>query len=143
MKRLFLATLTALSVISCAHAQSSASNSLATRSGTLQFTHVDRGFEATLDQQSFDRFTSNTLTHFDDIDSKHDTISRMLVQTDSGPVLYDFQRRPPTVQHANQRMTIKRVFWQDDEVVMQGSQGWFRFRHGEFSKLQSSKTIYH
>lgn len=143
MKRLFLATLTALSVISCAHAQSNASNSLATRSGTLQFVHVDHGFEATLDQQSFDRFTSNTLTHFDDIDSKHDTISRMLVQTDSGPVLYDFQRRPPIVQHASQRMTIKRVFWQDDEVVMQGSQGWFRFRHGEFSKLQSSKTIYH
>jgi hypothetical protein len=65
------------------------------------------------------------------------------VQTDSGPVLYDLQRRPPLVQRANRRMTIKRVFWQDDEVVMQGSQGWFRFKHGEFSALQSSKSIYH
>jgi hypothetical protein len=143
MKRLFLATLAALSVMSCAHAQRSASNSLATPSGTLQFAHVERGFEASLDQQSFDRFTSNTLLHFDDIDSKHDTITRMLVQTDAGPVLYDFHRRPPLVQRSNQRMTVKRVFWQDDEVVMQGSQGWFRFKHGEFSKLQSSKTTYH
>jgi hypothetical protein len=143
MKRLLLAALAALSVISCAHAQSNASSSLVTPSGTLQFAHVERGFEATLDQQSFDRFTSNTLTHFDDVDSKHGTITRMLVQTDSGPVLYDFHHRPPLVQRSNQRMTIKRVFWQDDEVVMQGSQGWFRFRRGEFSKLQSSKTTYH
>jgi hypothetical protein len=143
MKRLFLATLVALSVSSCAHAQSHASSSLATPSGTLQFARVERGFEASLDQQSFDRFTSNTLTHFDDVDSKHDTIAHMLVQTDSGPVLYDFRRRPPLVQRANQRMTVKRVFWQDDEVVLQSSQGWFRFKHGEFSKLQSSKTTYH
>ena len=143
MKRLFLATLTALAVISCAHAQSNAPSPLATASGTVQFAHAGRGFEATLDQQPFDRFTSNTLAHFDDIDSKHDTITRMLVQTDSGPVLYDFHHRPPLVQRSNQRMTIKRVFWQDDEVVMQGSQGWFRFKHGEFSKLQSSKTTYH
>jgi hypothetical protein len=57
-------------------------------------------------------------------------------------VLYDFRRRPPLVQRSNKRMTVKRVFWQDDEVVMQGSQGWFRFKGGVFTKLQSSKTIY-
>jgi len=35
------------------------------------------------------------------------------------------------------------VFWQGDEVVMQGSQGWFRFQRGVLTKLQSSTTTYH
>jgi hypothetical protein len=40
-------------------------------------------------------------------------------------------------------MTVKRVFWQGEEVVMQGSQGWFAFRRGVLTKLQSSTTTYH
>ncbi|WP_269668031.1 hypothetical protein [Paraburkholderia sp. SOS3] len=40
-------------------------------------------------------------------------------------------------------MTVERVFWQGDQVVMQGSQGRFRFKGGVFPKLQSSKTTYH
>jgi len=58
-------------------------------------------------------------------------------------VLYDFRRRPPQVQRVGVRMTVKRVFWQGDEVVMQGSQGWFRFQRGVLTKLQSSTTTYH
>lgn len=143
MKRQLLTALAALSFINCAHAQSSESGSLATASGTLQFAQVERGFDVTLDQQRLDHVGANRLTHFDEIGGKSNVITRMLVQTDSGPVLYDFRRRPPLVQRSNQRMTLKRVFWQDDEVVMQGSQGWFRFKHGEFTRLQSSKTIYH
>ena len=143
MKKLLVSVATALSLMTCAYAQSNASNPFITSSGTLQFAQVDHGFTTTLDQQPFDHFVANTLTHFDDIDSRSNTVTRMLVQTDAGPVLYDFHHRPPLVQRSNRRMTVKRVFWQDDEVVMQGSQGWFRFKHGEFTALQSSKTIYH
>jgi hypothetical protein len=67
----------------------------------------------------------------------------MLVQTESGPVLYDFRHHPPLVQRSGKRMTVKRVFWQGDEVVMQSSQGWFRFQRGVLTKLQSSTTTYH
>jgi hypothetical protein len=143
MKKLFAATVAAFSLIACAHAQSHAASSLATLAGTLQFAQENHAFTATLDQQTFDHFSASQLIHFDDVGGKNGAITRMLVQTDSGPVLYDFHRHPPLVQRANQRMTIKRVFWQDDEVVMQSTQGWFHFRHGEFAKLQSSKTIYH
>jgi hypothetical protein len=144
MRRLFLAALAATSfVMNCAYAQSNESGPLATPSGTLQFVRVDHDFVGMLDKDNFDRFGANTLTHFDDVDDAGQTVRRMLVQTDSGPVLYDFRRRPPLVQRSDTRMTIKRVFWQDDEVVMQSSQGWFRFKGGVFTKLQSSKTIYH
>jgi hypothetical protein len=143
MKKRLLVALATFSLMLGAHAQSNSTEPLVTPSGTLQFVRNGHEFQAMLDQQTLDRFDANSLTHFDDIDSRHDSVNRVLVQTDSGPVLYDLQRRPPIVQRANRRMTIKRVFWQDDEVVMQGSQGWFRFKHGEFSALQSSKSIYH
>jgi hypothetical protein len=58
-------------------------------------------------------------------------------------VLYDFRQRPPLVQRLGERMTVKRVFWQGDEVVMQSSQGWFRFKGGVLTKLRSSTTTYH
>lgn len=96
-----------------------------------------------LDKVIFDRFGANTLTHFDDVDDASQTVTRALVQTDSGPVLYDFRHQPPLVQRTGKRMTVKRVFWQGDEVVMQSSQGWFRFKSGVLTKLQSSKTTYH
>jgi hypothetical protein len=143
MRRLFVAALAATSFATCAHAQSNASGPFSTPLGELQFVHVDHDFTAMLDKNIVDRFGANTLTHFDDVGNADDSVTRTLVQTDSGPVLYDFRRSPPLVQRCGTRMTVKRVFWQGDEVVMQGSQGWFRFEHGTLTKLQSSKTIYH
>jgi hypothetical protein len=143
MKRLFLAALAAASFATCVHAQSSESGPLVTPSGTLEFARVDRDFVAMLDSKIFDRFDANTLTHFDDVGDTNDTVARTLVQTDSGPVLYDFRDHPPLVLRAGKRMTVKRVFWQEHEVVMQGSQGWFRFNRGGLTKLQSSITTYH
>ncbi|MDT8837436.1 hypothetical protein ParKJ_08420 [Paraburkholderia fungorum] len=143
MRRLFAAALAAATFATCVHAQSNASGPLGTPSGKLQFVRADHNFAAMLDQQIFDRFGANTLTHFDDMAGNNDTVERMLVQTDSGPVLYDLRDRPPLVQRCGTRMTVKRVFWQGDEVVMQGSQGWFRFKRGALTKLQSSTTTYH
>ncbi|WP_233836904.1 hypothetical protein [Paraburkholderia sp. ZP32-5] len=143
MRRLFAAALAATSIATCGHAQSNASGPLDTPSGTLQFVSVDHHFVAMLDKEIFDRFGANTLTHFDDVGSTNDTVKRTLVQTDSGPVLYDFRHTPQLVQRCGTRMTVKRVFWLDDEVVMQGSQGWFRFQRGALTKLQSSTTTYY
>jgi len=143
MKRLFLTALAATSFATCVHAQSNASGPFVTPSGKLQFVRVDRDFVAMLDKEIFDRFGANALTHFDDIGNANDTVTRTLVQTDSGPVLYDFRHHPPLVQRSGKRMTVKRVFWQGDEVVMQSSQGWFRFERGVLTKLQSSTTTYH
>ncbi|HEX7936225.1 MAG TPA: hypothetical protein VF573_24575 [Paraburkholderia sp.] len=142
MRRLFAAALAAISFATCVHAQSNVSGPLGTPLGKLQFVRADHDVVAMLDNQVFDRFAASALTHFDDVDSQ-DTVRRTLVQTDSGPVLYDFRQRPPLVERAGLRMTVKRAFWQRDEVVMQGSQGWFRFRHGALTKLQSSTTTYH
>jgi hypothetical protein len=142
MRRLFLAALAATSFVTCVHAQSNASGPLVTPSGKLQFVRVDRDFVGRLDKEIFDRFRAKTLTHFDDVGNANDTVMRTLVQTDSGPVLYDFRHHPPLVQRSGKRMTVKRVFWQGDEVVMQSSQGWFRFKRGVLTKLQSS-TTYH
>ena len=143
MKRLLLTALAATCFATCVQAQSNASGPLVTASGNLQFVRVDRDVVAMLDKAIFDRFAANALIHFDDTGTANDTVTRMLVQTDSGPVLYDFRHHPPLVQRSDMRITVKRVFWQDDEVVMQGPQGWFRFRHGALTKLQSSTTTYH
>jgi hypothetical protein len=143
MKRLFIAALAATSFATHVHAQSSVSGPLVTPSGKLQFVRVDREFVGMLDKDIFDRFGANTLTHFDDVSSASDTVTRTLVQTDSGPVLYDFRHRPPLVERTGKRITVKRVFWQSDEVVMQSSQGWFGLKRGVLTKLQSSTTIYH
>lgn len=143
MRRIFLAALAATSFVTCVHAQSNASGPLFTPTGTLQFVRVDHNFEGMLDEKIFDRFSASTLTHFDDVGNANDSVTRTLVQTDSGPVLYDFRQHPPLVQRLDKRMTVTRVFWQGDEVVMQSSQGWFRFKGGALTKLQSSKTTYH
>ena len=143
MKRLLLAALAAVSfVATCAHAQSNAPGSFATPAGTVQFVRDDRDFVAVLGKEIFDRFDAKTLTHFDEVGGDNGTVTRMLVQTAYGPVLYDFRRQPPLVQRANMRMTVKRVFWQPDEVVMQGSEGWFRLKNGTLTKLQSTTTTY-
>jgi hypothetical protein len=143
MRRLFLAALAATCFVTGVRAQSNAPGPLDTPSGELQFVRVDRDFVGMLDKEIFDRFGANTLTHFDDVGNANRTVTRALVQTDSGPVLYDFRHHPPLVQRSGKRMTVKRVFWQDDEVVMQGSQGWFRFKSGVLTKLQSSTTTFH
>ncbi|MGF6368979.1 hypothetical protein OKW40_001729 [Paraburkholderia sp. RAU6.4a] len=143
MRRLFLAGLAATSFVTCVHAQSNASGPLVTPSGNVQFVRVDRDFVGMLDKEIFDRFSASTLTHFDDVGNANDSVTRTLVQTDSGPVLYDFRYHPPLVQRSGKRMTVKRVFWQGDEVVMQSSQGWFQFKRGVLTKLQSSTTTYH
>jgi hypothetical protein len=142
MRRLILAALAAISFATCVNAQSNATGPLATSSGKLQFVRVDRDFVGMLDNEEFDRFSANTLTHFDDVGNANESVRRTLVQTDSGPVLYDFRHHPPLVQRSGKRMTVKRVFWQGDEVVMQSSQGWFRLQ-GALTKLQSSTTTYH
>ncbi|MFB9125139.1 hypothetical protein E2553_01780 [Paraburkholderia dipogonis] len=143
MRRLFLASLAAISFATSVHAQSNAAGPLATPSGALEFVRADREFVGMLDKEVFDRFGANALTHFDEVGNVSDTVTRTLVQTNAGPVLYDFRHRPPLVQRSGQRMTVKRVFWQGDEVVMQSSQGWFRFKGGVLTKLQSSTTTYH
>ena len=143
MKRLFLVALAATHFVTCAHAQSDASGPFVTPAGKMAFTRVDRDFVGMLDGQIFDRLAANNLTHFDDVDDANGTLTRTLVQTDSGPVLYDFRQRPPLVQRSSKRMTVRRVFWQRDEVVMQSSEGWFRFKSGVFSRLQSTKLTYH
>lgn len=147
MRRLFFAALATTSAatffVTCVHAQSNASGPLATPSGTLQFVRSGHDFTGTLDNQIFDRFSASTLTHFDEAGNANQSVTRTLMQSDSGPVLYDFRRRPPLVQHMDKRMTVRRVFWQGDEVVMQGSQGWFRFKGGVLTKLQSSTMTYH
>ena len=143
MNRLLLAALAAASFATCAHAQSNATGSFTTPSGTLQFVRDDHDFVAMLDKDVFDRFDATTLAHFDEVGQDGGTITRMLVQTAYGPVLYDFRRHPPLVQRANTRMTIRRAYWQPDEVVMQSPEGWFRFRNGTLTRLQSSTTTYH
>ncbi|MBC8733531.1 hypothetical protein [Paraburkholderia sp. UCT2] len=143
MRRLFLAGLAATSFVTCVHAQSNASGPLVTPLGNLQFVRVDGDFVGMLDKEIFDRFSASMLTHFDDVGNANDSVTRTLVQTDSGPVLYDFRHHPPLVQRSGKRMTVKRVFWQGDEVVMQSSQGWFQFKRGVLTKLQSSTTTYH
>ncbi|MGF6774146.1 hypothetical protein P3T18_006660 [Paraburkholderia sp. GAS199] len=145
MRQLLIALLTGACFMPSfqAHAQSSAAGPIATSAGTLQFEHADRNFVGKLDDLAFDRFDSRTLTHFDDIGDSGERVKRMLVQTETGPVLYDFRQRPPVIQHIDRRMTVKRVFWQGDEVVMQSSQGWFRFQRGVLTRLQASTTTYH
>ncbi|CAH2910100.1 MAG: FIG00460218: hypothetical protein [uncultured Paraburkholderia sp.] len=143
MKRLLIAALAATCLASSLHAQTNDAGTLDTPTGKLQFARDGHGFIALLQNDAFDRFGANKLTHFDELNSADDTVMRTLIQTDAGPVLYDLRRRPPLVQRIGARMTVRRVFWQGDEAVMQGSQGWFRFQRGVLTRLQSSMTTYH
>jgi hypothetical protein len=143
MKRLFLAALAATCFATGAHAQSSEPGPFVTPSGRLQFVQAGSEFSGMLDAEIFDRFGANRLTHFDDVDQSNDTLTRMLVLTDRGPVLYDFRRHPPLVQRLGKRIAVRRVFWQGDEVVLRSSTGWFRFKGGVLTNLQSSKMTFH
>ncbi|WP_246792588.1 hypothetical protein [Burkholderia perseverans] len=149
MTRFFPAALAALAATAAtlfppaALAQSSAPGPFAAPCGSLQFQRVEHDFVASCGGAPFDRFGAGTLVHFDAPSESADGVTRLLVQTDAGPVLYDLRRRPPLVQRAGRRLAVRRVFWQGDEVVMQGPQGWFRLQHGTLTKLQSSTTVYH
>ncbi|VXB61474.1 conserved exported hypothetical protein [Burkholderia sp. 8Y] len=125
-----------------AHAQSDAAGPVATHAGTVYFLRDESGFAAMLGTQAFDRFDARRLAHFDEA-GESGTITRTLMQTDTGPVLYDFRRNPPLVQRAGKRMTVQRVFWQGDEVVMQTTAGRYKLERGALTKLQSSTKTYH
>lgn len=143
MKRWFLAALTASVLATGAYAQSDESGPFVTPSGAVLFVRGAADYSVMLDQVIVDRFAAHGLAHFDETDDTTDAVRRMVVQTDAGPVLYDFRVRPPLVVRSDKRMAIKRVFWQSDDVVMQGTQGWFRIKQGVVTKLQSSVTTYH
>lgn len=149
MTRFFPAALAALAATAAtllspaASAQTSAPGPFAAPCGSLQFQRVEHDFVASCGGAPFDRFGADALVHFDDASESADGVTRLLVQTDAGPVLYDLRHRPPLVQRAGRRLAVRRVFWQGDEVVMQGPQGWFRLQHGTLTKLQSSTTVYH
>ncbi len=143
LQRLIFAGLSACAFATGAHAQVSAPGPFNTPAGTFQFVRDDRDFVAMLDRDIIDRFDAKTLTHFDETGGQGDTVSRVLVQSAYGPVLYDLRRQPPLVQHVRTTLTVKRVFWQPDEVVMQGPEGWFRFKNGTLTKLSSTKMTYH
>jgi hypothetical protein len=142
MKRLFLGALAATCLTAGVHAQSDEAGPIVTPAGSVQFSRADGDFVASLDGKPFDRFHANALTHFDEVADATDSVARSLVTTDSGPVLYDFRRNPPLVQRSGKRMNVRRVFWQGDDVVMQGSDGWFRLKGGVLTRLQSTKSIY-
>lgn len=145
MRGLFLGALAAC-LTACltagAHAQSDTAGPIVTPVGSVQFARMDGDFVVSLDGKPFDHFHANALTHFDDVADTADSVARALVTTDSGPVLYDFRRNPPLVQRAGKRMSVRRVFWQGEDVVMQGSDGWFRLKSGVLTRLQSTKSIY-
>ncbi|WP_250471417.1 hypothetical protein [Caballeronia sp. GAFFF1] len=132
----------AVLLVTHAHAQSDAAGPVATQAGTVYFLRDESGFAAMLGTQAFDRFDARRLAHFDEAGS-NGSITRALMQTDTGPVLYDFRRNPPLVQRAGKRMTVQRVFWQGDEVVMQTTAGWYKLERGALTKLQSSTKTYH
>ncbi|MDR5819404.1 MULTISPECIES: hypothetical protein [unclassified Caballeronia] len=126
-----------------AFAQSNAAGPIPTPAGTLHFLQDESGMAALIDTQVFDRYDAKRIVHFDDTPGAGVTVARMLVQTDTGPILYDLRRNPPLVQRTGQRMTVKRVFWQGEEVVMQSNLGWYGFTRGKLTQLQSSTRIYH
>jgi hypothetical protein len=114
-----------------------------TVAGMVEFVRQDGGFQTQLDGNTFDHVSGNRIAHFDETPG-----SRMIVESFDGNAqpsltLYDFSRRPPSVVHIGRRMKLDGVFWQDDEVVLKSTQGWFRFERGTLTKLVSSKTIYH
>ncbi|SAK51182.1 hypothetical protein AWB79_01748 [Caballeronia hypogeia] len=126
-----------------AHAQSDTTGPIATKAGALHFLRDESGMAALIDTQVFDRFDAKRVAHFDETSGASETVTRMLVQSDTGPVIYDFRRNPPLVQRVSQRMTVKRVFWQGEEIVMQSNLGWYGFQRGKLTKLQSSTSTYH
>ena len=144
LRLLFLAVLLAFATVQNAFAQEADSSAgpIRTMGGSVSFVQQGNGFEAQIDGKPFDRFNARHIAHFDETSG-----ARMIVEAfDSGTpelFLYDFSKRPPTVERVGRRMKLTGVFWQRDEVVLKSADGWFKFQRGTLTKLVSSKTIYH
>jgi hypothetical protein len=128
-----------------AHAQEAetATGPMKTVAGTLEFVRQDAGFGAQIDGATFDHLSGSRIVHFTESSG-----ARMIVESFDGNAqplltLYDFRKRPPSVEHIGRRIKLDGVFWQGDEVVLRSTQGWFRFQRGTLTKLVSSKTTYH
>jgi hypothetical protein len=141
---LIVAALFAFAAVPAALAQDADASvgPIVTKGGSVLFVQQGESIEAQIDGKPFDRLTARRITHFDEPSG-----ARMIVEAfDTGAptlVLYDFSKRPPTLERITKRMKLTSVFWQGDEVVLKSTDGWFRFQRGTLTKLVSSKTIYH
>jgi hypothetical protein len=113
-----------------------------TTGGSVVFIQQGATFEAQIDGKPFDQLNARRIAHFEEPSG-----ARMIVEAfDTGApelVLYDFTKRPPTVERLTKRLKLTGVFWQRDEVVLKSADGWYRFQRGTLTKLTSSKMIYH
>jgi len=141
---LLVAGLLAFTVVPRAFAQEADASAgpIHTAGGSVIFVQQGTTFEAQIDGKPFDQLNAGRIAHFEEPSG-----ARMIVEAfDTGSpelVLYDFTKRPPTVERMAKRMKLTGVFWQRDEVVMKSADGWYRFQHGTLTKLTSSKMIYH
>ncbi|CAN7214711.1 hypothetical protein LJR034_000650 [Caballeronia sp. LjRoot34] len=141
---LIVAPLLAFAVVPGAFAQEADASSgpIRTTGGSVVFVQQGATFEAQIDGKPFDQLNARRIAHFEEPSG-----ARMIVEAfDTGSpelVLYDFTRRPPTVEHMTKRMKLTNVFWQRDEVVLKSADGWYRFQRGTLTKLTSSKMTYH
>jgi hypothetical protein len=140
---IYIAVLTASASLAQAQESGAGLGPIKTPAGMVEFVPQAAGFEAQINSQPFDHLTANRITHFDETSG-----ARMIVESfkAKGPpslTLYDLRKQPPSVEHIPRPMALDSVFWQTDEVVLKGTQGWFRYQHGLLTKLASSKTIYH
>lgn len=139
-----VAALMAFTVVPRAVAQEADASAgpIRTTGGSVMFVQQGTTFEAQIDGKPFDQLNARSIAHFEEPSG-----ARMIVEAfDNGApelVLYDFTRRPPTVERMTKRMKLTGVFWQRDEVVMRSADGWYRFQRGTLTKLTSLKMIYH
>jgi hypothetical protein len=118
------------------------SGPIRTTGGSVMFVQQGTTIEAQIDGKPFDQMNARRIAHFEEPSG-----ARMIVEAfDTGApelVLYDFTRRPPTIERMTKRMKLTGVFWQRDEVVLKSADGWYRFQRGTLTKLTSSKMTYH
>jgi hypothetical protein len=141
---LIVAALLAFAAVPAVFAQDADAGAgpIRTTGGSVLFVQQGDSIEAQIDGTPFDRLIARRITHFEEPSG-----ARMIVEAfDTGAptlILYDFSKRPPTVERLTKRMKLTGVFWQGDEVVLKSTDGWFRFKRGTLTKLTSSKMIYH
>ena len=141
---LMIAALLVFAVVPGVFAEEADTNAgpIRTTGGSVVFVQQGAAFEAQIDGKPFDRLNGGRIAHFEEPSG-----ARMIVEAfnNGAPelVLYDFTKRPPTVERMSKRMKLTGVFWQRDEVVLKSADGWYRFRHGTLTKLTSSKMTYH
>ena len=141
---LMVFVLSAFAVVPGVFAQeaSTSAGPIRTTGGSVAFVQQGAAFEAQIDGKPFDQLNARRIAHFEEPSG-----ARMIVEAfDTGApelVLYDFTKRPPTVERLTKRLKLTGVFWQRDEVVLKSADGWYRFQRGTLTKLTSSKMIYH